>query len=51
MSKRSPVAELSSVREAELAWKYQQIKQLRKNVEASRDIANSAAWSETQFQN
>jgi len=30
MSKRSPVAELSSVREAELAWKYQQLKQLRK---------------------
>jgi hypothetical protein len=29
MSNRSPV-EMASVREAELAWKYQQLKQLRK---------------------
>jgi len=30
MSKRSPVVELLSVREAELVWKHQQLKQLRK---------------------
>jgi len=40
MSKRWPV-EVSSVREAELTWKYQQLKQLRKMLQQA-EISRTA---------